>query len=145
MPRVVFTPERAHIELRGVHRKSMKNGPSRIFQWKTATKTGVTRAGPGVDISLDDIIKARGRGQARGARGARGRMPGTAKLIISNLDQAVSDTDLQALFGDLGDLESAVLHYDKQGKSLGTAHVMFARRIDAVKGKEKMITLFFME
>ena len=144
MPRVVFTPDEL-IELRGVHRKSMKNGPSRIFQWKTATKTGVTRAGPGVDISLDDIIKARGRGQARGARGARGRMPGTAKLIISNLDQAVSDTDLQALFGDLGDLESAVLHYDKQGKSLGTAHVMFARRIDAVKGKEKTITLFFMK
>ena len=57
MPRVEFTPDEL-IELRGVKRKKMKSGPSRIIKWKTVTKTSVTQAGPGIDVLLDEIIRA---------------------------------------------------------------------------------------
>ena len=73
-------PDRGHCRrlpatqtlFRGVKRKKMKSGPSRIFKWKTVTKTGVTKAGPGIDMLLDEIMQAQGRGQAQGA-GAHGR------------------------------------------------------------------------
>ena len=87
MPRVEFTPD-GLIELRGVKGKKMKSGPCRIFKWKTVTKTGVTQAGLGIDVLLDEIIQARGRGQAQGSAGADERRlglttnQGTGKLII---------------------------------------------------------------
>ena len=45
--------------------------------------------------------------------------------LVNSSSWTVSDTDIQALFGKLGDLQSAVLHHKKQGKSLHTAHGAF--------------------
>jgi THO complex subunit 4 len=45
------------------------------------------------------------------------------------------------LFGDIGAIRVARVHYDESGRSLGTAEVVYERRVDAVNAQKKYNTL----
>ncbi|KAI8029997.1 THO complex subunit 4D [Camellia lanceoleosa] len=70
------------------------------------------------------------------AAGLTGVENGT-KLFISNLDIGVTNEDIRELFSEIGKLKRYAVHYDKNGRSSGSAEVVFARRSDALRALKR--------
>jgi len=64
-------------------------------------------------------------------------------IFVTNLKYEVTDEDIQQLFGAFGDLRRAAINYQNNGRSAGTAFVVFERKCDAITafGSLKNVTL----
>jgi len=60
------------------------------------------------------------------------------KVEVSNLKYDILEDDLNVLFGTIGEVKSCQIQYDRSGRSLGNATVMFARRSDAIKAVQEL-------
>ncbi|XP_052185798.1 THO complex subunit 4A-like isoform X2 [Diospyros lotus] len=118
-----------------------------------------------LDMTLDDLIKSNrqsGRGGGGGFRGRGGAStgPGPARRIpirgtnrtapyptakapesvwkhdLFTVDQAMAYS-VQELFSEVGDLKRYSIHYDRSGRSKGTAEVVFSRRQDALSAVKR--------
>ncbi|KAG8299658.1 hypothetical protein J6590_095485 [Homalodisca vitripennis] len=58
---------------------------------------------------------------------------GPTKLVVSNLDYGVLSSDIQVIFSKVGAIHSATVNYEKSGRSMGSAYVVFDRKADAVR------------
>ncbi|XP_045594296.2 aly/REF export factor 2-like [Procambarus clarkii] len=71
-------------------------------------------------------------------RGLRSRhQAGPAKIFISNLNVGFSRADLHDFFARQGDICETAIYYDRFGKPMGAAHVVFEKRTDAVRAQKK--------
>jgi len=74
-------------------------------------------------------IVMRGRTHYSGAFG---------RLYARNMLYEVTDEDLHTLFGAYGPLKRAAINFDSEGRSLGTALVVFQKRNDAQKALQQL-------
>uniref|UniRef100_A0A0D9WX25 RRM domain-containing protein n=1 Tax=Leersia perrieri TaxID=77586 RepID=A0A0D9WX25_9ORYZ len=104
--------------------------PARSAPYLTTAGPKATAASP-YGVYSEHVAAMAGIVQRPPPPGARTLETGT-KLHISNLDSGVTVEDVQELFSEIGELKRYSVNYDKDGKSQGTAEVVFARKVDAL-------------
>ncbi|PVU87691.1 hypothetical protein BB560_006451 [Smittium megazygosporum] len=59
------------------------------------------------------------------------------KILISNLDYKVTESDLRELFQQIGTVRKATLNFDHRGRSKGNGEVVFSKESEAYRALEK--------
>ncbi|CAN8237496.1 unnamed protein product [Cochlearia groenlandica] len=117
------------------------SGPSRRFSNRVGTRSApysrpiqqqVQAAMWQNDVFATDASVAAAFGHQSTGGGVGSSIETGTKLYISNLDYGVSNEDIKELFSEVGDLKRYGIHYDRSGRSKGTAEVAFSRRGDAL-------------
>ncbi|MED6187479.1 hypothetical protein PIB30_076840 [Stylosanthes scabra] len=119
---------------RGSRPRQSGPGPARRFPNRAANRAAPYAAAKAPETAWQHDLyadQAVGAFPGQGAGRASSIETGT-KLYISNLDYGVSNDDIKELFSEVGDLKRHTVHYDRSGRSKGTAEVVFSRRADAV-------------
>lgn len=118
---------------RGRGRLSGGPGPARRLPNRASNRAAPYAAAPKAPETTwqHDMYMDQGTAFAAQAGRASAIQTGT-KLYISNLEYGVSNEDIKELFSEVGDLKRYAIHYDRSGRSKGTAEVVFSRRADAV-------------
>ena len=62
----------------------------------------------------------------------------SGKIFVYNILYEITDEDLQSLFSPFGPLRRAALNYDENGRSRGTAFVVYDDRDDAMRAFEAL-------
>ncbi|KAE9450075.1 hypothetical protein C3L33_18013, partial [Rhododendron williamsianum] len=89
----------------------------------------------GYSFLISDLLLENGELFLRAA-GLTGAENGT-KLYVSNLDVGVTNEDIRELFSEIGELKRYAVHYDRNGRSSGSAEVVFSRRTDAFQALKR--------
>ncbi|WOL14887.1 THO complex subunit 4A-like isoform X1 [Canna indica] len=112
-------------------------GPSRRFSSRGGYRFAPysTAKAPGT-VWKHNMYSDRTDGCSATAARVSSKEAGT-KLIVSNLDYGVSDVDVEDIFSSVGDLKHCSINYDRTGRSMGSAVVMFLRRRDALAAMTK--------
>ena len=95
-------------------------------------KKKITKKGGKVVSTTSQIVK----GKKAKTQAAKAQPPAPMKLFVSNLDYGVTNKDLKELFGECGPLKSFNIHFNANGRSQGTADVVFRDRADALRAKK---------
>lgn len=64
-------------------------------------------------------------------------MSNSSYIFVSNLGDEVTEEDLRELFGSIGPLKKCGLKYDRSGRSVGLADIVYENARDAKTAFEK--------